>query len=119
MPGWMATINDFTVAKSFGLAFLLAGVNPKNLGLTVAAVVRITGSGLSTGEEIATLAVFVGIASLTVAAPVLINMALGSKAESSLNVMKEWLVANNNVVMAVLFVVLGTKVLGDGIAIVA
>jgi hypothetical protein len=119
MPGWMATIDQFNVAKSFGLAFLLAGVNPKNLGLTISAVVKITGSGLSSGEEIATLAVFVAIASLTVAAPVLLNLVLGSKAEGTLTVMKDWLVANNNTVMTVLFVVLGAKVLGDGIAIVA
>jgi hypothetical protein len=119
MPGWMASIDQFTALKSFGLAFLLAGVNPKNLGLTIAAVVKITGGGLSSSEEIASLAVFVAIASLTVATPVLLNLVLGSKAEGSLTVMKDWLVANNNTVMTVLFVVLGAKVLGDGIAIVA
>ncbi len=119
MPAWMATIDQFNVAKSFGLAFLLAGVNPKNLGLTFAAVAKITGSGLSSGEEIITLAVFVVIASLTVAAPVLLNLVLGPKAEGTLTVMKDWLVVNNNTVMMVLFVVLGAKVLGDGIAVVS
>jgi hypothetical protein len=119
MPGWMAKIDQFNLAKSFGLAFLLAGVNPKNLGLTFSAVAKITGSGLSSSEEITTLAIFVAIASLTVAAPVLFNLVLGSKAEGMLTVMKDWLVANNNTVMMVLFVVLGAKALGDGIAIVA
>lgn len=119
MPGWMATIDDFNAAKSFGLAFVLAAVNPKNLGLTIAAVVSITGAGLSTGEEVGTLAVFIGIASITVAVPVIVNLVMGDKAEAGLTSMKEWLVSNNNVVMAVLLVVLGAKVLGDGIAIVA
>lgn len=119
MPGWMASIDDFSAAKSFGLAFLLAGVNPKNLGLTIAAVVTITGSGLSAGEEIGTLAVYIAIASTTVAVPVLANLLLGEKAEGGLDTMKEWLVANNNVVMFVLFLVLGAKVLGAGIAVVA
>ena len=32
--------------------------------------------------------------------------------------MKEWLIANNNTVMMVLFAVLGAKLLGDGISIV-
>ena len=119
MPAWMATIDDFTAAKSFGLAFALAAVNPKNLGLTIAAVVKITGSGLSTGQEIGTLAVFVAIASITVAVPVMANLILGENAQGGLNTMKEWLVANNNVVMTVLFAVLGATVLGDGLAIVA
>jgi len=43
----------------------------------------------------------------------------GKKAEPTLNTMKEWSIANNATVMAVLFVVLGAKVFGDGIAVVA
>ena len=109
-------IESIPVAMASGL---LAAVNPKNLGLTIAAVVKITGSGLSTGEEIGTLAVFIFIASLTVAVPVVMNLVLGSRAEGTLTTMKDWLVANNNTVMTVLLVVLGAKVLGDGIAIVA
>lgn len=37
MPVWMASIDDLTIPKAFGLAVLLSAVNPKNLGLTVAA----------------------------------------------------------------------------------
>ena len=37
MPKWMEAIDTFTVGKAFGLAALLAGVNPKNLSLTLAA----------------------------------------------------------------------------------
>ena len=119
LPGWMASIDEFNAVKSFGLAFLLSAVNPKNLGLTIAAVASIGAHGLETGEEIGVLAVFVVIASLTVAVPVLLNLILGSRAERTLNEMKDWLEANNNTVMAVLFVVLGAKVLGDGIAAIA
>jgi hypothetical protein len=119
MPAWMATIDEFNVAKSFGLAFVLAAVNPKNLGLTVAATASISGSGLSTGEEIGVLIVFIALASSTVAVPVLLNLVLGAKAEHTLSEMKNWLVANNNTIMAVLFVVFGAKVLGDGIAVLA
>ena len=59
------------------------------------------------------------IASLTIAAPVVLNLVLGARAEATLTEMKGWLVANNATVMTVLFVVLGAKVLGDGIAIVS
>ncbi len=117
MPAWMAKIDGFTAAKSFGLAFVLAAVNPKNLGLTVAAAASISARGIAGGEEIAVLVIFVLLASLTVAVPVVWYLVAGSSAEDQLNVMKDWLVANNNTVMAVLFVVLGAKVLGDGISI--
>ena len=118
-PGWMSSIDDFTAAKSFGIGVLLSGVNPKNLGLTIAAAATIGGSGLSSGDEAIVMVVFVLIASLTVAAPVILNLILGSKAEHTLTEMKEWLIDNNATVMSVLFVVLGAKVLGAGIAIVA
>lgn len=119
MPGWMESIDDFTMGKSFGIGLLLAAVNPKNLGLTIAAASTISAAGLSSGEEIIVLVVFVVLASLTVALPVIANLIAGEKAAPALETMKEWLIANNATVMAVLFVVLGAKVLGDGIAIVA
>ncbi|MGA9276574.1 GAP family protein, partial [Ilumatobacter sp.] len=37
MPAWMASIDDLAAPKAFGLGLLLSGVNPKNLGLTIAA----------------------------------------------------------------------------------
>ena len=118
-PGWMSAIDGFSAPKSFGVGLLLSAVNPKNLGLTIAAAASISAGGLSSGDEFVVLLVFVLIASVGVGAPVVLNLILGSKAEHTLTEMKEWLVANNATVMAVLFVVLGAKVLGDGISIVA
>jgi hypothetical protein len=119
MPGWMSSIDSFTAAKAFGMGVLLSAVNPKNLGLTIAAAATIGASGLSSGDEVIVMVVFVVIASLTVAAPVILNLVMGSKATHTLTEMKEWLTDNNATVMSVLFVVLGAKVLGAGISIVA
>jgi hypothetical protein len=118
MPGWMSAIDSFTPIKALGLGILLSAVNPKNLGLTIAAMAKVSSAGLSTGEEIGTLAVFVLIAASTVALPVMLNLVMGSNAAGTLNSMKTWLTANNNTVMMVLFVVLGSKLLGDGISVV-
>jgi threonine/homoserine/homoserine lactone efflux protein len=45
-PKWMATIDDFTPVKAFGVGVLLSAVNPKNLLLTVGAATTIAGAGL-------------------------------------------------------------------------
>ena len=119
MPGWMSAIDGFTAVKAAGLGLVLSALNPKNLGLTIAAMASVGAVGLSSGEEIGTLAVFVLIASATVGLPVVLNLVMGSKATGTLNSMKDWLTANNNTVMMVLFVVLGAKLLGEGISIVA
>jgi hypothetical protein len=118
-PAWMASIDEFGAPKSLGLGALLSGVNPKNLALTLAAAATIAASGISAGEQIGALAVFIFLASLTVATPVVSYLILGSRADGTLNSMKTWLIAHNNAVMAVLFVIFGFKLLGDGIAILA
>ena len=71
MPKWMSALDKFNALKSAGIAFLFSGINPKNLILTAAATITIASSGLSAGEEGAALAVYILIASITVAAPVL------------------------------------------------
>ena len=48
-----------------------------------------------------------------------LNLILGPKAQHALTEMKGWLIDNNVTVKAILFLVLGAKVLGDGISIVA
>jgi hypothetical protein len=118
-PGWMAAIDNFSAVKSFGIALLLSAVNPKNLGLTIAASASVGSAGLSGGDEVIVMVVFVLIASIAVGVPVILNLVHGKKAQPALTEMKEWLIDNNATVMAVLFIVLGAKVLGEGISIVA
>jgi len=114
MPKWMATIDTFTPGKSFGLGALLAGLNPKNLGLTLAAAVSIAQAGLDTGEEFLVLLVFVLVASVTVVGPVLYYLLAGASAERNLNDLKGWLMANNHAVMATLLLVFGAVLIGQG-----
>jgi hypothetical protein len=119
MPAWMAAIDEFGTGKSGGIGVLLSGLNPKNLALTAAGAATIAAAGLTSGEEISAFVVFVAIASVTVAAPVLVYLILGERVQGGLNSLKEWLIANNNTVMAVLLVVLGAKLLGDAISILS
>jgi hypothetical protein len=72
--------------------------------------------GISTGQEIGTLAVLILIGSLSILAPVAIYFALGDRAATILGDLKDWMAANNAAIMTVLLLVLGAKLLGDGIA---
>lgn len=119
LPGWMAAVDEFSAAKAFGMAVLLAAVNPKNLGLTIAAAASIGAAGISSGQEYVVLAVYVLIAASTILVPVIGFVVLGDRLVPTLTSMKLWLSSNNATVMTVLFLVLGAKVLGDGLTIVA
>jgi hypothetical protein len=116
MPKWMGAIDSFTTGRSFGLAALLAGVNPKNLALTVGAGVAIAQSGATGVSAVVALIVYVVVASLSVAIPVVYYLAAGESAKQTLDGWKAWLLANNSAIMTVLFVVLGFVLIGQGIS---
>jgi len=115
MPTWMAAIDSFTSGRAFGISALLAGVNPKNLGLTLAAAMSISQAGLNNSQSWISVAIFVILASISVAAPVLYYLVAGESAEETLNGWKSWLMVNNTTVMFVLFLILGFKLIGDGL----
>ena len=115
MPKWMAGIDALKPAKALGLGLLLAGVNPKNLMLTAAAGAALAALGLSTANAVGSLIVFVVVASLTIAGPVVYFLLGGESAKVKLDEMKNWLALHNNAVMAVLFLVFGAKLIADGL----
>jgi hypothetical protein len=73
-------------------------------------------AGLDGAGAVVTVAVFSVIAALTVLVPVLCALLAPGPASSALAEVRTWLTANNATIMAVLLVVLGAKVIGDGIA---
>jgi threonine/homoserine/homoserine lactone efflux protein len=115
MPKWMSALDDFTPVKAAGAGVLLSALNPKNLLLSVAAAAAIAGSGVSGGSQAVAYAVFAVIASIGVATPVVIYFAMGDRAAALLDGLRGWMARNNAVIMAVLLLVIGVKLLGDGI----
>jgi hypothetical protein len=115
MPKWMGTIDHMAPAKAFGLAVVLAAVNPKNLLLTLGSATGLAQLGLSTSDAIVSTAVFVVIASLSIAAPVAYAVFGGAKAKATLESAKTWLTAHNAAVMGVLFLVFGVDLIAKGL----
>jgi hypothetical protein len=117
LPKWMAGLDKLEPGGALGLGALLSGVNPKNAGLTIAAAATIAGAGLAGGEQAVTLAVFVVIGSAGVLAPLIVYLVAGERAARTLDAWKTWSGDHNAAIMAVLFLVFGFKLVGDGIAV--
>jgi Sap-like sulfolipid-1-addressing protein len=115
MPSWMQAIDGFAPGKALAFGFLLSALNPKNLGLAIAAGVVIDRAVTAGGNEAALIILFVVLASLTVAVPVVYTLVGGEGAKRTLDGWKAWLTANNAAVMAVLFIVIGAKLVGEGL----
>jgi len=115
-PSWMASLDRLTPLKALGLGAALSGANPKNLALTLAAAASIAQAGLDATDTAIAIAVFVAIGSVTVGGAVLAYLVAHDRAVGPLATIKGFMLANNNVIMMVLLLVLGAKLLGDGAA---
>lgn len=115
LPKWMTAIDGFTPLRTGALGFGLSALNPKNLVLTGGAAATVAQTGVATRDAIVALAVFVAIAGLTIAAPVVIFIAGGDRAAGMLDGWKTWLAEHNGAVMAVLLVVFGAVLVSQAI----
>jgi hypothetical protein len=115
-PKWMGAIEGFTPAKAAAAGAVLAGANPKNLLLAIGAAAAIAQTGIAGGQQAGAYAVFALIGTIGVGAPVVIYFAMGDRAGPILDRLKHWMAAHNAVIMAVLCLVIGAKLIGDGIA---
>jgi threonine/homoserine/homoserine lactone efflux protein len=116
MPSWMKRVDQFTAGRSIAVAVVLAAVNPKNLLLTVGAAAAIAETGVDAADQAIALAVFVFVATLGPGAAVAIYFVLGARAKRMLDELKLWMAAHNAAIMAVICLVIGVKLIGDGIS---
>jgi threonine/homoserine/homoserine lactone efflux protein len=115
-PAWMHRIETATPRRAIRIAFVLAYANPKVLLLTVAAGLSIGAAELAAGSTALAIAVFTGVAAISVAVPVLLYAVLGERMLSPLTRTRDWLERNNAVVMSIVITVIGVMVLVEGIS---
>ncbi len=114
MPTWMAGIDTFKAPKAFGLAMLL-GLKPKNLILSAAAGTTIAQADIPGSQQWAAFLIFIVLASVAIAVPVLYHAFGGDRAQRIMNGWRLWLQHNNAAVMTVLFLVFGFVLSGQAI----
>jgi hypothetical protein len=115
MPRWMAAIDGFTPGRAFAIGAMLSAVNPKNLVLTIGAAANVAQAGVSATDAAVALGVFVVLASLGIAVPVLLSLSGGERVAHVLDGWKAWLSAHNAAVMAVLLLVFGVVLVSQGL----
>ncbi|MBX3313251.1 MAG: GAP family protein [Actinobacteria bacterium] len=119
VPPLIAKLDGMGAGQIFGLGIALAAVNPKNLALTTAAAATIAQYGLDTGGTATALAVFVVIGSLSVVGPVVAMIVATDRVTGPLASVKTFMIEHNAAIMIVLLLVLGTKMLGQGLGAAA
>jgi hypothetical protein len=116
MPKWMSALDGMTPPKAAGLGAMLGTVNPKNLLLIVGGATAVAQTGASTGDQVVAWIVFTIIATIGVAAPLVIYLAMGERAGAILESIRARMAHNNAAIMAVICLIIGVKLIGDAIS---
>ena len=95
---------------------MFSGANRKNLALTLAASASIAEAGLDGVDTAIAIAVFITLASTTVAGPVLFYFLNADRAARTLARTREFMSDNNAVIKMIVLLLLGATILGDGLA---
>src|SRR5918994_2110709 len=115
LPAWMGAIDRLNPAVVLGGGVVLGGVRPRSLLLVVGGAVAIAQSGIGGGPQAVAYAVFAVIATIGVAVPVVIYLVMGTRSVELLGRLKGWMRRNNAVILAVVLLVIGVTLIGDGI----
>lgn len=116
-PMLFRLVDAVTPFRAWLTGFLFADVtNPKNMALTIAGCLAISSSGTSVVTMSVLLALFVLVASLGVAAPVVLYLVGGDSSKQTVENWKHWLVTHKKGVMAVLFLLFGLSFAYKGMA---
>lgn len=111
VPKWMQAVAGFTPTKSFLIAVGLVTINAKNTVLDVAVGDMINNKAASVTDGIIAILVFSFIASLSILIPVVAFLLFGSKLKGTLNNVNGFFVQNSNLILSILFLVLGIGIL--------
>jgi Sap, sulfolipid-1-addressing protein len=115
-PKWMTAVDDFSPPKAATTGLVLSAVNPKNLILTLAAATTIAATNIAGSDQVLAFVVYGLIATIGVAVPVVLFFTLGDRSKPILEDLKTWLTHNNAGIMAVIFLLIGAKLVGQAIA---
>ena len=115
LPAWMGAIDRLNPAVVLGGGVVLGGVRPRSLLLVVGGAVAIAQTGIGGGQQAIAYAVFAVIATIGVAVPVVIYFAMGTRSAELLGRFKGWMRRHNAVILAVVLLVIGVTLIGDGI----
>jgi hypothetical protein len=115
MPGWMAAFVAMRPLKATAFAVLVGAVNPKNLLLILAGCAAIAQADVTSGDRALLVVLFAVVASLGTLVPVAAYLLLGERSERLLGRVREWFLRNSSPIMAAILLLIGLKLIGNGI----
>ncbi len=115
-PRWMSSLEGGP-ARALGIGAALGGVNPKHLALAAAAAAAAHYHGLFGPRAALAALVFTAAGSCAVVAVILAAAVGGPRSSRALGELKRFMLRHNSIIMVALLVLVGAKLLSDGLLI--
>lgn len=116
LPHWLAAVEEMNAPAATGMGFMIYLANPKNLALGAGAGVTLGQKALPVGDATLVGVVYVFIAASTVLLPIVAYAFEKERMRPWLDELRGWLTEHNAAVMAVVLGLMGSVMLGKGIA---
>ena len=114
-PRWLAAAKTLGPWPAFGLAVAL-NFRPKGLLLSAAAGLSLRGQNLTLGQFAVVILIYTAISASAVAVPVIASVTRPVPTERRLIGARDWLAQNDRIVSVVIMMLIGTVILGNGLA---
>ena len=114
-PKLLQSIENIKPAGAIGFGLAMIIINPKNLMLLLTALMQVGKSHPSTGQAVASVVIFILVASLGVLTPLFVYVVFRKKATAILTSWNEWLAVHSSTVTMYLFLALGVFLLVKGV----
>lgn len=112
-PAWLASIDDASTSRIAVTGLAISAVNPKILLLSVAAAAAVVEAEQSTSSSMIALGCYVVVSTIGPAIPVILATAAPSRSAHLLTRLRAWMQRHDPAIMAVLFGVIGAKLIID------
>lgn len=115
LPAWLSRIHLAAPVMALATGLFFGLISPKNLLFVAAAAAAIGRAQLPLLQALLAGLLFIAIATSGIAMPVYIAWAKQERAQAILDDWVRWLSANNALIVSLLCVLLGVKLIGDGL----
>jgi threonine/homoserine/homoserine lactone efflux protein len=114
-PAWLRALSEATPGTALRTGVLLSAANPKVALLAAAAGLAVGAAALGSRGTLAATAAFTALASLSVAAPLLLHLVAGPRALAPLQQSRAWLERHHVAVVSVVLAAIGVLLLVEGL----
>lgn len=113
---WVGGLDRLPADRAFAMGMVQASLDPRKVVIVAAVAMLFSAAQLSIGEAVVAAILFCVIGSLGVALPLVVSHRAGSTGRARLEAARARLVEDNTTIQAVALLILGTLLVGQGIA---